>query len=163
MSNPFKSVLSIKDTEQFFYQTNVKAAPVISAAGRSDSYARDILDLACAMMDINNECTITYAELDKNLCIKQSRTRLKSINILRMLNLIETRNGNKKGVVLFRINANAFSKTSLRIKENDIRFCEDLCHEMIGKDGKVNPKCIETYRYYDKNQEKIEKFDGLPF
>ncbi|RMO65434.1 hypothetical protein ALQ37_200192 [Pseudomonas syringae pv. aptata] len=163
MSNPFKSVISVTDTEHYFYQTNCKARLVISAAGRTDSYAREILDMACEMMDRNNECTVTYAELDKDLGIKQTRTRTKSINILRMLKLIETTNGNKKGVVLFRVNARAFSKTSLRLKDNDSRFCEELNAEMVGSDGKVIQAYIDTYRYYEKNQEKVERHDGLPF
>ncbi|WP_147463219.1 MULTISPECIES: hypothetical protein [Pseudomonas syringae group genomosp. 2] len=163
MSNPFKSVISVNDTEHYFYQTNCKARLVISAAGRTDSYAREILDMACEMMDRNNECTVTYAELDKDLGIKQTRTRTKSINILRMLNLIETTNGNKKGVILFRINARAFSKTSLKIKDNEGRYCEELNIGMVGADGKVIKKYIDNYRYYEKNQDKVEKYDGLPF
>ncbi|ARA80279.1 hypothetical protein B5U27_09530 [Pseudomonas amygdali pv. lachrymans] len=163
MNNPFKSVISVKDVVQSFYQTNLKARPLLSAVNRSDSYARDILDMACEMMDRNNECTVTYAELDKELGIKQSRTRTRSVNILRMLNLVDTINGNKKGVILFRINARAFSKTGINVKEKDGRFCDDLNSEMIGKDGKVKKECIESYRYYEKNQEKVEKNDGLPF
>lgn len=163
MENPFKSVLVITKDKQIYAKNYKHALPVIFAAGMCDSYARTILDLATAAMDRNNECIVCYADLDKTLGIKQPKTRTKAINLLRVLNLVETINGNRKGVILFRINSYAFGNSAEFNSKTDKRFCEPLNKSALDADGKINKKYVETYRFYEKSQQKIELYDGIPF
>lgn len=163
MINPFKSVLELTKDKHYYLKQMIDATAVIYAASDADNYAARILYLATEAMDKNNECYVSYAELDSQLGIKQSKTRTKTLNILRLLNLVEITNGNRKGIVMFRINANAYSKIGDAKVINDKRYCEVLNTEIVDKYGRIDQKYIDTYRAYGKNQEKVEKYDGLPF
>ena len=163
MKNPFTSVLGKTKDKIIYVKTYKNALPVIFAAGMCDSYARTILDLAAEAMDRNNECTVCYADLDKVLGIKQPKTRTKAINLLRVLGLIETVNGNRKGVILFRLNSRAFGNSSEINSKTDGRFCEPLNKCALDADGMIDKKYVETYRFYEKSQAKVELYVGIDF
>lgn len=59
-------------------------------------------------MDINNECEVTIAALDKLIRAKDPDTRTKALNILRLTRLVEITIDNRNAMVRFRINARAY-------------------------------------------------------
>lgn len=171
MKNPFNTInitngkdnASLVDKKDLYYvQIYAESQKFLFAMGVYDSFAKTIFDMACFAMNIYGECEVSYKELDAALGIKQPKTRTKSLNVLRALNFIKTTNANKAGKVIFYVNAKVAWISTQSLRSTQAKFFAELPFEALGEDGFIKKTYIDSYRAYEKNDEKYQE-SQIPF
>ena len=159
MRNPFISIANKKSKSRFYLKTYDTAVDVLSAVALCNGLSRAILDLATVAMNVKNECEVDLQELDKALGIKSAVTRTKALNILRLMNLIETTTGNRSGVTKFRINFRAFTTDVESEAAKGKGFNEPLYFDALDENGFIKEKAIKNYKA--RKTVKVDIFDDI--
>ncbi|OLY72279.1 hypothetical protein AU074_13975 [Pseudomonas sp. ATCC PTA-122608] len=115
--------------------------------------------MATVAMNVKNECEVDLQDLDKALGIKSAVTRTKALNILRLMNLIETSTGNRSGITKFRINFRAFTTDVESDLAKGKGFNEPLNFDALDADGFIKEKAIKSYKA--RKPAKVDIFSDL--
>lgn len=147
MRNPFISIANKKSKSKYFAKVYDDAAEsVLVAISRYNGLARSILDLATVAMNEKNECEVDLQDLDAALRINSAITRTKALNLLRLMNVIDTSTSNRTGVTRFRINFRVYC----RDVENELAkgkgFNEALNMNALDADGFILDEAINNYK-----------------
>lgn len=138
-----------------YSQIIADAQTFLFAIGIADTYARTILEMACFAMNKHGECETTMKALDEALCIKDDRTRTKSLNLLRYTKLIKTKPSNKRGKMVFMVNARVASNMSYALRLVEASFADPLYDAALDGKGFIRSDWQSQYRAYEGNLDKL--------
>ncbi|GFZ59411.1 hypothetical protein PSE10A_19220 [Pseudomonas amygdali pv. eriobotryae] len=122
------------------------AFPVIQAVCFSSSIAMSVLTIILRKMDCNNQFEISATDLDLLLCVKDAATRTRGLNILRLTNLVLVSIENRKGIIKFSVNTNAYSHVETSQRRVGLCFDEPLNFEAIDNNGHVDKIKLAGFR-----------------
>ena len=163
MKNPFNSITFNKLEKNFYAQILTSAMPYYIAVVGFDKVAGQILMAAVENMDRFNECKVNLHDLDKFLDVSEN-TRKKSLNVLRYMNFIETKNSNRTGgETTFKVNVQFACKGSIEEKMKMPSALNKSFRSAALVNGQICKDKFKKYKQFnnDMNQEGV---DGLiPF
>lgn len=164
MRNPFTSLPKKKPETRYYVKTYRHATPIIAAVNIYSGLASAILTFAIDEMNVKNECEANLQDLDSALGIKNAATRTKALNVLRLMNLIETSTCNRTGMTKFRINSKAYSTETEVSALKSSSFHEDLNFDALDENGFIKDEAIKNFkaRKPTTKKDKVDK-DGIPF
>lgn len=166
MHNPFNRITKSEDKTRYYTKNYDEADDLIRAVLLESGAASLILYSASKKMDINNECEVTIAALDKLIRAKDPDTRTKALNILRLTRLVEITIDNRNAMVRFRINARAYYRFGEDLSAKKNSYNEELNFGCLDVDGYLSKSAIKDFRVSKKvKARKIEKDvqDALAF
>ncbi|WP_147481025.1 hypothetical protein [Pseudomonas caricapapayae] len=147
MRNPFFSLTNKKDKSKYYAKVYDSAATdALGAMARYNGLTRTILDHITVAMDAKNECMVDLQDMDAAFRINTPAVRTKALNLLRMMNVIETSTSNRTGITSIRVNFRVYC----RDVENELAkgkgFNEPLNLSILDSDGFIIEEEIKKFK-----------------
>lgn len=147
MRNPFISVTNKKDKSKYYAKVYDDAATkALAAMARYNGLTRTILDHATVAMDAKNECVVDLQDMDAAFRINTPAVRTKALNLLRMMNVIQTSTSNRTGITTIRVNFNAYCRDVESEIAKGKGFNEPLNFSVLDSDGFIDEEAVKNFK-----------------